>query len=175
MVMRTACWTGLMLAALALAGEARASGLVSNGGGTRPIDRGATLPNGGKPPAKNKQDDGKKFERPELPPLVQVRLLDTTKFDALAGKLGLNRGQEQQILAAKKAVIGEIAKLMTDQEDARAAYLKSMTVEEVRAGFAKVQEALLACQRYDPNVKLYSLLKHVLTPENWERYYKLME
>ena len=149
-----------------------AAGMVGNGSGTKPFDRGASLENdGGR--KKDKKDVKDEWKKPEMPPASDIRKLDTSAFDGVADKLNLNDGQKTRVADAKKEINDEIARLIREQDDARKAYDAAKTEDTCRTAGSKVMLTANACRNYDPAVKWVAALRRILGPEGWDKYREL--
>lgn len=148
-----------------------AAGLVSGGGGTKPFDRGASMPNDGK--RKNPKQPGKVFEKPALPAAAEIRPLDTSKFDDLAGGLALSDDQKTRVADAKKEIGDEIARLMREQDASRRVYEDAKSEEGARAAAGLVLQTAQVCRNFDPNVKWAACLRRILSPDQWGKFREL--
>ncbi|MBI3831962.1 MAG: hypothetical protein HY291_20740 [Planctomycetes bacterium] len=168
--MKIVC-TLILFAGLAYTQSVWAAGVVGNGSGTKPFDRGASLSNDGK---KHDRKDGQdEWKKPEMPPASDIRKLDTTAFDAVSDRLKLTNEQSTRIADAKKEINDEITRLAHEQDDARKAYDAAKTEDACRAAGTKVMQTAAACRNYDPQVRWIAALRRILGPDGWDKYREL--
>ena len=166
--MRIACGSAVLFVALAcLSGDALAMGCGGGGGG----GRGVGVSGGGRNSTARKAKET--FKPYSLPAAESVASLDSSKFDAVSVKLGLSESQVEQISTLKRDLQAQAAKLETEQNQARDAYLKTTCEGTCRAAAQGVATTAQACKQYNANSKFESGLANILTREQFVKYREL--
>ena len=118
----------------------------------------------------NKKKDEKKdeFQKAPLPPPVDVKQLDTAKYEKAKEALKLTDEQSKKIDDAIKEINDEAKKLSKDQDDSRKAYDAAATQTTANDAAGKVMTIQDQIRSFDPNRKLIAVLQRVLTADQWK-------
>jgi hypothetical protein len=137
---------------------------------TGPNDR-ATGNWGGNNNNTKKKDDGKSdFQKAALPAALDVKQLDTAKFDKAKDDLKLTDDQSKKIDGAIKDIRDEGVKLAKEQDADRKAYDAAATQGTANDAAAKVVANADQIRAYDPNRKFVAELQRDLTADQWKIY-----
>lgn len=119
-----------------------------------------------------KKDDTKKddFQKAPLPAAVDVKQLDTAKYEKAKDSLKLADEIAKKIDDVIKELRDEGAKLGKDQDAARKAYDAAATQTTANDAAAKVVANADQIRSFDPNRKFAAELQRILNAEQWKIY-----
>jgi hypothetical protein len=107
-----------------------------------------------------------------LPEAVELKALDTSKFDRVADSLKLTSEQFAGVEKAKAQIRTESEKLSTAQIQARDEYKQAATEPAYREASRKFHDAADACRDFRPEIKFECALDKILSPEQARAYRK---
>lgn len=140
--------------------------------GQRPLFGNA---GGGSVPAKAPErgaDNSRELKKPALPEAVEVKTLDSSKFDRVAPQLKLTTEQSDSIEKAKAQIRADGQKLSAAQDEARAQYTQAANEAAYREASRKVHDSADACRDFRPDVKFECALDKILSEEQARAYRK---
>ena len=120
----------------------------------------------------NKKKDEKKddTQKASLPPALDIKQLDTTRFEKTKDDLKLTDEQSKKIDSVIKDIKDEGAKLAKDQDASRKAYDAAATQTVANDAAQKVMTLRDQITNYDPNRKFSAELQRILKPDQWKTY-----
>jgi hypothetical protein len=120
----------------------------------------------------NKKKDDKKddFQKAQLPPPLDIKQLDTARYEATKDSLKLTDEQLKKIEATIKDIKAEGTKLAKDQDETRKAYDAAATQTVANEAAQKVMAVRDQISNYDPNRKFAAELQRTLKPDQWKTY-----
>jgi hypothetical protein len=111
-----------------------------------------------KPPARENQ-----ITKAALPEPVEIKALDSSKFDRAAEALKLTSEQFASVEKAKAQIRAESEKLTAAQTQARDEYTRADTESAYREASRKVHDSADACRELRPDVRFECALDKILS------------